>query len=229
VVTAMATVFTIAPSRGRGVIQGLLGAAFAGYLITDRWSAYTWLRPERRQVCWAHLKRDFQARVDAGGSARAIGDTGLALIARLFDLWHAGRDEPAPRPQLAAVMAPLREDFHALLEQGQRSGHYKAIGLCESLLKLEPALWTFVTVAGVEPTNNAAEQALRLAVLWRKGSFGTQSAGGNAFVTRMLSVATTCKQQQRSLLDYLTAVCTAAQRGQPIPSLLTATPLADAA
>jgi transposase len=229
VVTALVTVFTIAPSRGRGVIQGLLGAAFAGYLITDRWSAYTWLSPERRQVCWAHLKRDFQALVDAGGSARAIGETGGALIDRLFDAWYAGRDEPTPRPALAAALAPLQAEFHTLLEQGQRSGHYKAMGLCESLLKLEPALWTFITVAGVAPTNNAAEQALRPAVLWRKGSFGTQSAGGNMFVTRMLSVAATCKQQQRSLLDYLTAVCTAAQHGQPIPSLLPGTQLAHVA
>lgn len=229
VVTAIATVFTIAPSRGRGVIQGLLGAAFAGYLITDRWSAYTWLSPERRQVCWAHLRRDFQALVDLGGAARPIGEAGLALIARLFDAWYAGRDEPAPRPRLAAETAPLREQFHALLEQGQRSGHYKAIGLCESLLKLEPALWTFLRVAGVEPTNNAAEQALRPAVLWRKGSFGTQSAGGNAFVVRLLSVAATCKQQQRSLLDYLTAVCTAAHAGQPLPSLLPTPSLAHVA
>jgi transposase len=229
VVTALATVFTIAPSRGRGVIQGLLGAAFAGYLITDRWAAYTWLAPTRRQVCWAHLKRDFQALVDAGGQARPIGEAGLALMERLFDAWYAGRDEPAPRLRLAAETAPLRDEFHALLEQGQRSGHYKAIGLCESLLKLEPALWTFLTVAGVEPTNNAAEQALRPAVLWRKGSFGTQSTGGNAFVTRLLSVAATCKQQHRSLLEYLTAVCMAAQRRQPIPSLLPATPIADVA
>ena len=229
VVAAVATVFTIAPSRGRVVIQGLLGAAFAGYLITDRWSAYTWLRPERRQVCWAHLKRDFQALVDAGGSARAIGEAGLGLIERLFDAWYTGRDEPAPRPALAAIVAPVQAEFRTLLERGQQSGHYKAIGLCESLLKLEPALWTFLTVPGVEPTNNAAEQALRPAVLWRKGSFGTQSAGGNLFVARLLSVAATCKQHNHSLLDYLTAVCTAAQRGQPIPALLPATPLADVA
>ena len=81
-----------------------------------------------------------------------------------------------------------------------------------------------MTVPGVEPTNNAAEQAIRPAVLWRKGSFGTQSAAGNRFVERLLSVAATCKQQDRSLLAYLTAVCTAAQAGQPIPSLLPAPP-----
>ena len=105
------------------MIQGLLGAAFAGYLITDRWSAYTRLPPERRQACWAHLKRDFQALVDAGGSARASGEAARALIERLCDAWYAGRDEPAPRPRLAAVMAPSCEEFHVLLEQGQQFGH----------------------------------------------------------------------------------------------------------
>ena len=220
VVTAVATVFRIAPSRGSQVIKGLLGDDFAGSLISDRWSAYTWLPVMRRQVCWAHLKRDFQALVDAGGRARPLGEAGLALIDRLFTAWYAGRDEPAPRPALAAVMLPLQTEFRALLEQGQQSGHYKAIGLSESLLKLWPALWTFVTVAGVEPTNNRAEQALRPAVLWRKGSFGTQSAAGSGFVERLLSVVATCRQQERSVLEYLTAVCTAAQQGQPVPSLL---------
>jgi transposase len=225
VVAPLVTVFAIAASRGSGVIKGLLGETFVGYLISDRWSAYTWLAPTRRQVCWAHLKRDFQALVDVGGAGRPLGEEALALLARLFDAWYAGRDEPAPRPRLAAQVAPLQAEFHALLARGQRSGHYKTIGLCESLLKLWPALWTFLTVAGVEPTNNRAEQAIRPAVLWRKGSFGTQSAGGNAFVARLLSVAATCRQQHRSLLAYVTDVCTAAQRGHPIPSLL---PPADA-
>jgi transposase len=225
VVTAVATVFTIAHSRGSGVIKGLLGDDFAGRLISDRWSAYTWVPPERRQVCWAHLKRDFQALVDSGGGARPIGEAALDLIEQLFAAWHTGGAEPAPRPALAAQVAPLQAEFRTLLERGQQSGHYKAIGLCASLLKLWPALWTFVTVAGVEPTNNAAEQALRPAVLWRKGSFGTQSPAGNTFVERLLSVAATCKQHERSLLEYLTAVCSAAQQGQPIPSLLPPPPI----
>lgn len=223
-VAALFTVFRLDRSRGRAVIQGLLGADFGGTLITDRWSAYTWLALERRQLCWAHLKRDFQKLVDLGGAARPIGEEGLRLLAELFDAWHAGRAEPAPRPQLARTIAPVQEAFRALLEQGQACGHYKAIGLCETLLKQWPALWTFLTTAGVEPTNNRAEQALRPAVLWRKGSFGTRCAAGNTFVERLLSVAATCKQQERSLLAYLTAVCTAAQIGRPIPSLLPTPP-----
>jgi transposase len=229
VVAPLVTVFAIAASRGSGVIKGLLGDPFGGYLISDRWSAYSWLPAERRQVCWAHLKRDFQAWVDVGGTARPLGEEALELLARLFDAWQAGRDEPAPRPRLAAQVAPLQAEFRALLERGQCSGHYKAIGLSESLLKLWPALWTFLRVAGVEPTNNRAEQAIRPAVLWRKGSFGTQSEAGNTFVARLLSVTATCQQQHRSLLAYLTDVCTAAQHDQPIPSLLPLTSIAQAA
>jgi transposase len=118
------------------------------------------------------------------------------------------------------VVQPLQAEFRALLEAGAASPCAKAAGLCRALLKLWPALWTFITVPGVEPTNNAAERAVRPAVLWRRGSFGCQSEAGARFVARMLSVAATCRQQDRSLLAYLTAVCTAAQHGHPIPSLL---------
>ena len=219
-VSAVATVFTVASSRGSQVITGLLGAGFAGILGSDRWSAYTWVAPTRRQVCWAHLKRDFQALVDWGGAATPIGTAALGLLEVLFDAWHQARDDPAAYARLAETVAPTQAAFWMLLEVGQRSRSAKAAGLCTSLRKLWPALWTFVTVPGVEPTNNAAERAVRPAVLWRKGSFGSQSDAGAVFVARLLSVAATCRQQERSLLDYLTAVCTAAQQGHPIPSLL---------
>jgi transposase len=224
VVTTLATVFTIAPSRGRAVIQGLLGARFAGYLISDRWAAYTWLDPLRRQVCWAHLKRDFQKLVDYGGPGRAIGQDALRLLGGLFGAWAELRADPTQRPRFVRRARQYQWRLRRVLERGQQCGCEKTANFCTALLKLWPALWTFVTVPGIEPTNNAAEQALRPAVLWRKGSFGTQSPGGNTFVTRLLSVAATCKQHDRSLLAYLTAVCTAAQAGQPIPSLLPAPP-----
>jgi transposase len=227
-VTAVATVFTVAASRGSKVIKGLLGEPFAGILVSDRWSAYTWKRADERQVCWAHLKRDFQALVDWDGAARPIGQAALDLLDHLFAAWHQARADPAARVALPVTVAPLQAEFRALLEQGSRGPSAKAAGLCAALLVLWPALWTFVTVPGVEPTNNAAEQAVRPAVLWRKGSFGSQSEAGAVFVARLLSVAATCRQQQRSLLDYLTAVCTAAQQGHPIPSLLSEPALAQA-
>jgi len=221
-----ATVFRIASSRGSAVIKGLLGEDFGGWLITDRWTAYTWIPPERRQVCWAHLKRDFQAVVDQGGPGQPVGEAALVLIHRLFTAWHLARDNPAQRPWLREQVDPIQAEFRTLLETGQESRDQKAAGLCWSLLRLWPALWTFVTVDGVEPTNNRAEQAIRPAVLWRKGSFGTQSDDGAHFVERMLSVTATCKQQQRSLLEYLTEVCSAAHGSHPIPSLLPAQSIA---
>ncbi len=229
VVTAVATVFTLAPSRGSGVIKGLLGDPFAGYLISDRWSAYTWVAAARRQVCWAHLKRDFQKLVDYGGPGRAIGRDALRLLAGLFAAWADLRADPAQRPQFIRRARQYQWRLRRVLETGQQCGCDKTVNFCTALLKLWPALWTFVTVPGVDPTNNAAEQAIRPAVLWRKGSFGTQSAGGALFVARLLSVAATCKQQERSLLAYLTAVCTAAQQDRPIPALLPAPVPAQAA
>ena len=232
VLSAAVTVFVIAGSRGSGVIKGVLGEDFGGRLVSDRWSAYTWLAPEQRQVCWAHLRRDFAALLDWGPQAAEVGRQALALCDRLFDAWHEGRDDPAGWQRLIEQVRPIRQEYLALLEAGRDHPTPKVAGLSRALLKLWPALWTFVAVPGVEPTNNAAERALRPAVLWRRGSFGTRSEAGSLFVARLLSVAATCRQQDRPLLAYLTAVCTASQQGQPIPSLLpipSAAPLSQAA
>jgi transposase len=220
VVTGAATLFAIAKGRGGDVLKGLLGEEFAGVVTSDRWTAYLWLGALRRQLCWAHLTRDFQGLADRGGAARAVGQPALDLVARLFAAWHTARDDPAARARLPEAMRPIQAEFRALLETGQASPSAKAASLCRALLALWPALWTFVTVPGVAPTNNAAERAVRPAVLWRKQSLGTQTDAGNQFVARMLSVATTCQQQQRGLLDYLTTVCVAALHGGAIPSLL---------
>jgi transposase len=223
VVTPLVTVFVLAASRGSQVIKGLLGTAFAGTLGSDRWSAYGWLDVAFRQVCWAHLARDWQALVDRGGAAAPLGRRGGALTRDLFREWHRFRDGTVDRAGLQAALVPVQSGFARLLDDGAACADPKAAGLCRALDRLWPALWTFADEDGVEPTNNAAERALRPAVLWRKGSFGTQSDGGARFVERLLTATATCKQQGRSVLDYLTAVCTAAQLGQPLPSLLPAT------
>lgn len=224
VVTQFVTVFTIAQSRGADVIKGLLGEDFAGIVTSDRYTAYLWLGTLHRQLCWAHLKRDFQGLVDRGGAAKELGAPALALVARLFTAWHAARNEPTAWEQFPETIRPIQDEFRTLLEAGQASTSTKAAGLCRYLLALWPALWPFVTVPGVQPTNNAAERAIRPAVLWRKQSLGTKTDAGSLFVARMLSVAATCQQQQRPLLDYLTTVCSAQRAGQPIPSLLPCPP-----
>jgi hypothetical protein len=85
---------------------------------------------------------------------------------------------------------------------------------------VEPALWLFVAVKGLEPTNNAAERAIRPAVLWRKNSFGSQSEEGSIFVARMLTVVTTLRSQNRNVLDFLTDAIRANRKGTTSPSLL---------
>jgi transposase len=222
VVTAALTVFRIDRQRSGAVVAGLLGTDFAGVVGSDRWSAYNRFPAERRALCWAHLKRDFQALVDRGGEAAPIGRWGLAEIARLCALWHRFRVGQFDRPELLYRLVPLQARMGRLLRRGQQNADPKAAGLCRELTKWWPALWTFARVEGVEPTNNGAERALRPAVLWRKGSFGSDSAAGSRFVERLLTVAATGRQQGRPLLDFLVAAGEAALRGGAPPSLLSA-------
>jgi transposase IS66 family protein len=126
------------------------------------------------------------------------------------------------REELQRRLIPLQARMGRLLRRGEASPDRKAAGLCRELRKCWPALWTFARVAGVEPTNNGAERALRPAVLWRKGSFGSNSEAGSRFVERLLTVVATCRQQGRSLLDFLVAAGEAALQGTAGPSLLAA-------
>ena len=157
----------------------------------------------RRALCHAHLKRDFQALVDRGGEAESIGRWGLAEIERLFALWHRFRAGEFDRKELQRRLVPLQARMGRLLRRGQDNPDRKAAGLCRELSKGWTALWTFARVEDVEPTNNVAERALRPAVLWRKGSFGSDSAAGSRFVERLFTVVATRRQQSQPLLGFL--------------------------
>jgi len=115
-------------------------------------------------------------------------------------------------------VATLRLENAAL--RGQKNRDWKAAGLCRELRKWWAALWTFARVDDVEPTNNVAERALRPAVLWRKGSFGSDGEADSRFAERLLTVVGSCRQQGRLLLDFLVAAGKAALQGRPPPSLL---------
>jgi transposase len=221
-VTAELTVFRIDRSRGGAVVETLLGSAFVGIVGSDRWSAYNRFPADRRALCHAHLKRHFQALVDRGGEAEPIGRWGLAEIERLFALWHRFRGGEFDRRELQRRLIPLQARLGRLLRRGQASPDSKAAALCRELTKWWPALWTFSRVEGVEPTNNVSERALRPAVLWRKGSFGSDSEVGSRFAERILTVVASCRQQGRPLLDFLVAVGEAALCRHAPPSLLSA-------
>ncbi len=219
-VTSVVTVFVVRLSRGGQVARALLGERFGGILVTDRYSAYNWYPVRWRQLCWAHLLRDFEAMRARGGCSEELGDALLAQAHQMFTWWHRVQEGTLKRSTFRSSMTPLRREVERLLEAGRHCGMPKTAGTCRDILKRREALWTFVQVAGVEPTNNAAERSIRPGVLWRKGSFGTQSAEGSRFVESMLTVVATLKQQQRNVLEYLTAACEAALRGDTAPSLL---------
>jgi transposase len=218
-VTAVLTIFQVDRSRSGQVARDLLGPNWRGIVGSDRFSGYAWLEVPWRQVCWAHLKRDFQQLVDWGGAAAPIGTAALALEQQVFEGWHRFRAGVIDRATLQAELGPPRLALHALLLSGARGEHAKAAGRCAELLHLWPALWSFARYPGVEPTNNAAEQALRPAVLWRKGSFGSHSPAGSRFAERLLTVSATCRQQGRDLLGFLLAANQAARLGTLPPSL----------
>jgi transposase len=213
-VTSWVTVFVVRMSRGGQVARELLGEEFAGILVTDRYSAYNWYPVRWRQLCWAHLLRDFEAMRSRGGRSEAIGDALLAQTRQMFTWWHRVRAGTLKRSTFRSYMSPIRREVERLLEAGRTCGVSKTAGTCRDILQRREALWTFVQVDGVEPTNNTAERSLRPGVLWRKGSFGTQSEEGSRFVESMMTMVSTLKQQQRNVLEYLTEACDAA------PSLL---------
>jgi transposase len=214
--------FLIRASRGAKVAQELLGAAFAGILVSDRWSAYAWVDVARRQLCWAHLLRQFRGFQDRGPEARVIGEALELLTETMFHVWHGVRDGTMTRAAFQEFIENLRPHVVARLQEGVACPVQPVAGRCREILALEPALWTFAHVEGVEPTNNAAERILRPGVLWRKRSFGTDSPNGSRFVERILTVVTTLRLQKRHVLDYLTAACEAALHGTTPPSLLPA-------
>lgn len=223
--TGVVTMFLVLATRGARGAKQLLGETPSGIVGSDRWSGYNWLDQTRRQVCWAHLKRDFQALVDRGGESARLGSALLEQTHRLFRLWHEAQAGALSRAELSAAMEPVRRAVGSLLREGAWVGHRTTRRTCRNLLQLEGALWTFVEAEGVEPTNNAAERPLRRAVLWRRRSFGTQSPAGSRFVERVLTAVTTLRQQHRDVMDYLTATCAAAICGEKPPSLLPTPPM----
>lgn len=218
-VTPFVTVFRIFKTRGASGAKEMLGETLIGTLGSDRYSAYNWIVPDKRQACWAHLKRDFQAWVERNGASEVIGRLLLEQVKLFFGLWHCVKEGTLSRIDFQVAMQPIRVEVKRLLNIGISVEHAQTRKTCKNILKLEQALWTFVEQEGIEPTNNAAERALRRCVIWRRRSFGTQSESGSQFVERIMSAVMTLRQQKRDVLDYLVTACHANLLGQSVPSL----------
>jgi transposase len=216
-VAASFTFFACRLSRGADVLQKLLGDEFDGVIHGDRARMY-W-RYGRLQWCWAHLQRNFQALLDHPCPTRQrLGHELMGPTQDMFALWQKVRDGTLTRRAFRRRMRPIRQALEGALLRGYHNE--RTHGFCKELYDYRERLWTFVAYDDVEPTNNEAERALRHAVIWRKLSFGTQSASGSRFVERLLTVIETCRGQQRDVFKWLTANLAAHHHGRPHLSLL---------
>jgi transposase len=218
-VARLFTVFAVRATREATALGAFLGEKFRGIVTCDRAKMYWHLGC--LQWCWAHLKRDFQAMIDSGDSrAKHLGCRLRRATCELFEHWADYRAGRISWAALLRRMGPVRRKVECLLLRGTQSGNRDVRGTCRELYEHRQWLWTFLRHEGVEPTNNAGERSLRHAVIWRKLSFGTQSASGSRFVETMLTVIETCRQQRRNVFAFLTNVVEAHLAHQPAPLLL---------
>jgi len=250
--TTRAALYRVHRRRTARALRRLLGDRRRGTLVTDRFAAYARWPADRRQLCWAHLKRDFtrlwelaqeqRARARRGERGHGQGDSGgdtpaakadrakarggalakqgLAACRGVFALWRDFRAGRLTRGELAAGVAPLRAALRRSLLWWRDFGRGRPQRFARNLLAAEPSLWTFARRAGVEPTNNPAERALRPAVQWRKNSFGTQGLAGRRFIERALTAVQTLRLQGRNVLDYLARAVEALRAGSSAPRLV---------
>jgi transposase len=227
-VAPLFAVFGIFPNRSRDSLVSLVGDYKGIILNCDRAKMY--LDGRRLQWCWAHLKRDFQKQIDSSdGQVRRLGLDLMRQHRKLFEYWRQYKAGKLKWATFQSYCRPIREEVRRLLLRGKFSGNAKLVGFCEELYERREHLWTFTREQGIEPTNNTAERALRPAVIYRKLSFGTQSAAGSRYLERILSVSETCRLQNRSAYQYLIAAMEARFARQPAPSLLPSASQATAA
>jgi transposase len=229
-VTPLVTVFLQGLSRSAAAAMELLGHGFGGIVVSDRFSAYNHLPNQQRQLCWAHLIRDLVAIAERAGASTEVGADLLKLQQQLFGQWHHYKDGTIDWSTLQQSCQPIRQRFVATLQRvvelgcqrGERTPWARTVRTCQQILQRSDALWTFLETPGIEPTNNAAERALRQSVIQRKISHGVQSAQGAICRSRLLTVTTTLRQQDRDVWSFLEQAWIAHYRGGLMPSLLPA-------
>lgn len=216
--TKAATVFLIHPRRNLDALTHLLGK-LAGILVSDRWVVYDDWPEEERQLCWAHLKRNWEKKIELGGEAKRLGERWLAEQKRVFELWHLFKAGTLDRNGLQERMTASIDALGDLLAEGAGSRDAALSRYCQRLHDRFPMFWLFTSAEGVEPTNNHAERVQRRAVLWRRKSFGCAGQAGCRFVERILTVVGTLRLQGRDALDFLSRSIAAHRQGSAGPTL----------
>lgn len=223
--TPAACLLRILDHRDRESFAALVGVdREERVVVSDRYSVYQALPSARHGYCWAHLERDFLAVSQSADPLACLGRYCLEAVDRLFTHWHAFRGGSLDRAGLVAQLAPVQGSLKTWLRWGAEAGGKKLAGFFGHLLAHWESLWVFLDVEGVEPTNNHAERLLRPAVVWRKTSYGTQSAVGRRYAERMLTVTGTLRLQQRPVFPFLVAACRAALGDGAVPALISSLP-----
>lgn len=223
-ISRSATLFRVCSSRAKSAAQQLLGDEFAGIVITDRYSSYNWIDDQRRQFCWAHLLRDFQAMIDVGGEAGEIGQRAKSVGQKLIHKWKQWTSGKIQRSTFDQHVRQQHEELSSALQEGLSCGDAKTEGVCCELFKKWDCLWTFTRVDGVAPTNNTAERAVRHGVIWRKLSQGTRSQRGSRYVETILSVLATCQQNTINAFGFVHSAIESQLHNQPAPKILPTNP-----
>jgi transposase len=224
--TALAACYRIDPHRSQAAAKELLGAECGGFVICDRYVGYHWLDVLQQQLCWAHLVRQLVALSERHGAPGKLGRKLLAAAREVIKTHRRYLQDDHDLHWLGEQLAPWRGQIQTLLEKGARGRDQKTANFCAGLLEEYDALWTFCDVHDLQIpiTNNAAERALRHAVILRRVQGGTQSDHGSRWIERILSIRETMRLQDRSVLDYLIHAANAWHAGQPAPSPLAAGP-----
>jgi transposase len=222
--SALVACYRIDPSRSQQAAKELLGEDFGGFVVSDRYAGYHFLDVLQQQLCWCHVVRQLVEVSQRSGATGRRGTTLVKLARQVIAAHRAFLTDGHDAHWLSAELAPLRQQIRVLLEQCAAGRHTRTANLAAGLLDEHQALWTFADVPGIgiEPTNNAAERAVRHAVLMRKLQGGTQSDQGSHWIERIQSVRETCRLQDRAVLAWLVQAASAAHRGLAIPSLLPA-------
>jgi len=223
--SALVACYRIDPARSQKAAKALLGEDFGGFLLSDRYAGYHFLDVLQQQLCWCHVIRQLVEISQRPGAAGRRGKRLVKLARQVISAHRSYLQDDHDPEWLAAQLAPLREQIRELLEQCAAGHHTRTANFAAGLLEEYEALWTFADVPGlaIDPTNNAAERAVRHAVLMRKIQGGTQSDCGSRWIERIQSVRETCRLQRRPVLNWLIAAATAAHHGTPVPTLLPAT------
>lgn len=195
--------------RASRIIRHILGGKFDGVLGCDFYKGYDWYQGPK-QRCWVHFLRDLAKLADLHASDSNL----LKWVEHVKDIYKAAKkaarrrvtDETRLlfREELQARLLTIAEPYWKMKDAPQR---VLAKRICQYL----PELFMFVEYPNVASSNNAAERAIRPAVISRKISGGTRSAKGSQTKTRLMSVFATWALQGKEPIAACTQMIIAAQ------------------